>query len=81
MTILTTAATPTALAATAEGTLLFERNDERWHIRLYRAADGTTIVERLRGTRCKPITWRSDRTPEQWVGVQAKPELYVKVAE
>lgn len=67
-----TAATPT---------LAFELNTEKWHMRIYRAADGTAIVERVRGggKRCKPGSWASDRTPEGWVGIQRNAKQYAKV--
>lgn len=76
---LTIGATPTAPAWTAEGTLVFERNDEGWHIRIYRGPYGTAIIERLRGRRCKPATWTTDRTPEQWVEVQRDSKKYTAV--
>jgi hypothetical protein len=62
------------------GQPVFELNNAIWHMRIYRAPDGTAIVERLRGPkRTKPATWPSPRTPEEWVRVQRDGKKYVPV--
>jgi hypothetical protein len=59
------------------GKITFERQCKTWHIRVYRAADGTAIIERIRGAKStKPAAWTSDRTPEEWVGLQRDASKY-----
>lgn len=58
----------------------FERKDDIWHIRVSRAQDGTAIIERLRCRKgINPATWTSDRTPEEWVGIQRDAKRYARV--
>lgn len=60
-----------------DSALVYERTCDVWHMRIYRAKDGTSIINRLRGAKpTKPAVWTTDRTPEEWVGIQRDPSKY-----
>lgn len=51
--------------------LAIELKTTTWHIRVHRAPDGSSFIERLHGpVRTTPASWSSDRTPEDLVRIQ-----------